>query len=98
MNTVICDAIRDKYLLQFNYHEKLRIVEPYCYGVSTAGHEVLRAFQTEGGTHSSFLPSWRMFLVEEIEDLQKLPDQFPGFAPGYNPNGDDSMSTIFCQV
>ena len=48
MNDEICAAIGSKQLLHLDYGGGSRTVEPYVYGVSTAGNEVLRAFQTGG--------------------------------------------------
>jgi predicted DNA-binding transcriptional regulator YafY len=42
---LIISAIRRKLVLQFNYNGKLRTVEPQTYGLSTAGREVLRAYE-----------------------------------------------------
>jgi hypothetical protein len=45
----IIAAIRKKFVLKFIYNGELRTVEPQTYGLSTAGKEVLRAYQKSGG-------------------------------------------------
>ena len=49
MNTAICAAIKNRAVVEFYYNGGLRTVEPHCHGISTAGNEVLRGYQT-GGT------------------------------------------------
>lgn len=45
---MICEAIRLRVLAQFRYDGEPRIVEPYCFGLSSKGNRVLRAYQTRG--------------------------------------------------
>ncbi|MDB6012149.1 MAG: hypothetical protein JWL65_4399, partial [Gammaproteobacteria bacterium] len=42
---LICEAIRKRALLEFLYHNRRRVVAPYCCGVSSRGADVLRAVQ-----------------------------------------------------
>jgi hypothetical protein len=39
---LICTAIREKRRLSFAYHDRARVAEPQCYGISNAGSELLR--------------------------------------------------------
>ena len=49
MNNDIADAIKTMKTLSFIYDGQNRVVEPHAYGMSTAGNECLRAYQTAGG-------------------------------------------------
>lgn len=52
---LICEAIRKRALLEFLYHDRRRVVAPYCCGVSSRGADVLRAVQVRGGSASGGL-------------------------------------------
>lgn len=97
MNPIICDSIRNKQLLKFDYDNCLRIVEPHTYGLSTAGNEVLRAYQTGGQSTSHKIPDWRLFEVSKMESLVLLEESFPSARDEYS-KGDTDMSTIFCEL
>jgi predicted DNA-binding transcriptional regulator YafY len=77
----------------------LRTIEPVCFGVSKAGNPVLRAWDFEGASHRAYigkkpLPSWRMFRVDKITMLKPTGETFNEVRPGYNPNGDKSMTQV----
>lgn len=77
----------------------LRIIEPVCYGYSKAGNPVLRAWDLEGASHRAYLgekplPSWRMFRVDKIINYKPTLENFNEVRPGYNPNGDKSMTRV----
>ena len=77
----------------------LRIVEPVCYGYSKADNPVLRAWDVEGASHRAYLgekplPSWRMFRVDKIINYKPTLEDFNEMRPGYNPNGDKSMTRV----
>ena len=85
-------AIVGRRRLRFVYHDKLRLVEPQCYGIGTKGTELLRVHQLRGGSQREPL-----FDVAKIEDLVVLDETFD--APGPNYAKDDSaMVTIFAQL
>ena len=93
----ICEAIRSRRLLQFQYHGKLRVVAPYCHGVSTRGTEVLRAIQVRGASNSGPSRMGKLWAVGEMLDLHLLDEPFVPNDPNYNPN-DSAMSEIHCCV
>lgn len=76
-------AIEQKRLVQFNYKNKPRIVEPHDYGVHQ-GSVKLFGFQV-GGQSSEPLPNWRWALVNSISDLNLLNRTFSGRRP--TPSG-----------
>ena len=97
MNRTICEAINSRQVIRFNYKGGLRTVEPFCHGISTAGNEVLRGYQTSGYSESGDPVGWKLFRVSEISNLTITDELFSGTRPGYNPN-DSAMATIHCHV
>jgi hypothetical protein len=92
--TIFCDAIHQRLRLEFDYHQKRRIVEPYCYGISTAGKESLRAVQMGGaGTGFGF---GKMWTISEMSNVQ-LGRPFSPKDPNYNPD-DSGMKVIHCRI
>lgn len=97
MNSTICDAISGRHLLRFRYDGGDRTVEPHCHGVSTAGNEVLRAYQTAGFSESGNPVGWKLFEVSKMSALQLQSETFKANRPGYNSN-DRGMSSVHCHV
>ena len=96
-SSIICEAIRKRVLLEFHYHGRLRIVAPYCHGISTRGLEVLRAMQVRGQSASGGLGSGKLWFVSEMVDPRLLDEAFAPDDPNYNPD-DSVMREIYCRV
>jgi predicted DNA-binding transcriptional regulator YafY len=96
MNTIIRDAIHKRRLLQFSCEPGMRVVEPYAYGVNDGGHELLRAYQVSGESHSREV-GWKLFRVDEMADLVILDESFQEARLGYMRN-DPSMTMIYCEL
>lgn len=97
MNRVICDAIRRRAVIAFTYDGGRRVVEPHCHGVSSAGNEVLRGFQTGGSSGSGEPVGWKLFEVAKIQRLRPQGSTFAAARPGYTP-ADSAMDHIHCHV
>lgn len=97
LESVICEAISQKRLLQFAYDDLTRIVEPHLLGRKTSGNVVLSAYLVDGYSESDDEPYWRNFVVEEMEFTVMLDEKFPGSREGYNPN-DKTMTEIYCRL
>ena len=97
MDPVLAQAVREHRIVRFYYNGLRRTVEPHVYGVNTAGHEALSAYQTGGFSRSSDRAGWRMFLVSDIQNLIVEDTTFERTRPGYNP-GDSGMTRIFAQA
>lgn len=97
MRTTVCDAIESRAILRFSYDGGVRTVEPYCHGISTAGHEVLRAYQIGGYSQSGDPRGWKLFEVAKISGLSETGQTFTANRPGYNPD-DQGMSSVHCHV
>ena len=97
MNPIICEAIKNRNILEFNYHGYSRVVEPYAYGLNKKLNEVLRCYQIGGLSHSRIIPCWQLLKADEIEFLTVTDRLFSGNNPEYR-RGDRGMSTIFCEL
>ena len=76
-----------------------RTIEPVCLGFSKSGNRVLRAWDMEGSSHTATtgeqpLPGWRLFRLDKIMTFKPTGDNFTSPRPGYNFNGDKSMSRV----
>lgn len=93
MNSKIVNAVRNQNLIEFYYEGGIRIVEPHCYGITTAGNEGLRAFQVDGYSSSGKM-GWKMFDLGKADDLEILDETFDTPRNGYK-SGDKGMDRIF---
>ena len=93
---VIIAAINNRQVLTFTYNGLARVVEPHAVGVSTAGNEVLRCFQTSGG-HIIAGHEWDFCKLSDIRGLAANGHVFVGERPGYR-RGDRNMTKIYAQL
>lgn len=101
----ISNSIKNKNIVTLYYDgddnggKGLRVIEPFCYGVSKAGNAVIRAWEREGASYTAQkgeqpLPGWRLFRVDRIGSYNFDPRQnFTEPRPQYNPN-DKGMTSI----
>lgn len=95
MNALICEAIRTRRLLEFDYRGKQRVVAPYCHGTSSRGNEVLRAIQIAGAAGG--LGFGKLWIVADMSTVRLTDTPFAPDDPNYNPN-DSAMVQIHCRV
>lgn len=106
----VTDAINNKVrvLIQYDdektHHTGMRIIEPYVYGTSRAGNDVLRAYQYNGDTARG-VPKWKLFRLDRVTSWEPTEQHFNidpkrnGWnAEDYNENGDGSMVNVLAQV
>lgn len=81
-----------------------RLIQPYVFGTTISGKDVLRAFQIGDHTRRG-RPKWKYFRLDRITNWKPLKSTFSmepadqGYnAEAYNPNGDKSMIDVFAQV
>lgn len=96
MHDVICAAIRNCELLEFDYDGLHRVVAPYCHGFTGKG-EVLRAIQVGGESRSPGIASGKLWTLDKMLDVRRTGAPFTPDDPHYNPN-DSAMATIHCRV
>lgn len=83
-----------------------RLIYPVAYGKTKTGNFVVRAFQREGSSKRGLttppndreMPQWKFFRTDRIKSWRTIssntykPDELVGF----NPEGDESMTDIYC--
>jgi len=92
----ISEAIKRRKVVEFRYAGTMRTVEPHCYGVSRAGNQVLRAYET-GEIGSGRSTGWRLFNVNKMVDMRDTGRVFGENRPGYNPK-DRGMALVHCNL
>ena len=98
MNNEICEAIKNKRVIEFSYKGHGRVVEPHCYGIhKDTNNEVLCAYQAGGYSSSGEKPPWRLYIISEMSGIVVTDNQFENSRDGYIKN-DSRMSKIFCQI
>jgi predicted DNA-binding transcriptional regulator YafY len=101
----IVDAIkkRKKMVIYYEGDEPggtgLREIEPVCFGYSKSDNPILRAWDSEGASHTGYkgeqpLPGWRIFRIDKISSFKPTGEDFNEMRPGYNPRGDKSMKRV----
>ena len=96
MNRQICEAMKSRHHLVFNYDGLSREIEPYAHGTSSRGKEVVRGFQT-GGQSSSGPLGWRLWDVTKMKSFSVSEFTFTSTRPGY-VRGDSDMHPVHCQL
>jgi len=96
MDPQICDAIENKRHLALNYNGLPREIEPHAHGISLAGNEVVRGYQTDGQSSSEQL-GWRLWDVAKMESLRVCQSTFSSPRPGY-VRGDSKMRPVHCEL
>lgn len=92
---MICSAINSRQLIQFNYEDSTRIVEPYCYGLSKDDNEVLRAYQIKGHSKSGHPVGWKLFRASKMENII-VNDEF--FAIGHHYGAEPVIKKAYCCI
>jgi hypothetical protein len=89
---LVCDAIKNMQRVRFQYHDKERIGEPQCCGLSKAGNEVVRVHLNKGGSRPE-----QLFEIAQIKSLELLDENFTRPGPNYKRD-DSAMVEIYCQL
>lgn len=85
--TSIETAIREKKIIEFNYHGYHRIAEPHVYGIKDKKYQVL-VYQIAGGSSSGGIPEWRRMELAEASNFVLTEQYFSGPRP--YPSGEHS--------
>ncbi|NHZ62644.1 hypothetical protein [Massilia genomosp. 1] len=97
MNSIIKLAIENKQVLELRYNEKVRLVEPHCYGTDKNGEEKLRCYQQGNRGLVYDKGAWKILSVSEIRNLTATGNNFRGPRPDYNPD-DPQISRIYARL
>lgn len=95
--SVICEAIRRRLLLEFQYDGHPRLVAPYCHGISTRGNESMRAVQIGGAPVQAGARFGKLWTISKMSDVRLTEVSFIPDDPHYNPN-DSAMKQIHCCI
>lgn len=93
----IKNAIQNKCLLSFNYDGFQRVVEPHTYGIDSKGHTALRAYQVRGGSESGESIGWKLFHVDQMQQVAIGSQHFSGPRPKYT-RSDSAFRVIHAQL
>jgi hypothetical protein len=74
---LLCFAIDNKRLIEFEYQERPRIAEPHDYGIINRVRKLL-VYQVRGESRTRGIPDWRLVDVADIRRLRILEETFAG--------------------
>jgi hypothetical protein len=93
MQDLICQAIREKRLLELHFDGQPRRVAPHVYGIDAAGDEMLSCYQVWGDGGPA---GWLSLRLAEISQLKLTSKRF---APRpENQRREGAIARVFCQV
>ena len=95
---VIIKAIKDRNLLKFSHKGSFKVVEPHLLGENKHHKICLSAFQVKTYAKSGVIIPWREYLLDEITELEILPDVFAGPRPHYEPTPNRRFATAIAQL
>lgn len=95
MNATLVNAIKKMKMLELRYHGYSRLVEPHAYGCDKDGVEILRCYQTSGGSNSGENVGWKLLKVREALSLHEIETTF-SLRRDYKRN-DKAMIQFFVQ-
>jgi hypothetical protein len=98
MDRLICEAIKNKQIIIFEYDMGVKTVEPFRLGISTQQNKLLRAFQLKNSSKINEKQGWKLFDLSKIKRVQITSDHFTGLR---NDNGfeDRAMTRPYiCEV
>jgi hypothetical protein len=93
---LIKNAIHAREELSFTYSGIARVVQPVAVGLSRAGNDVLRCYQTQGG-HVTPGHVWDLCEVALMSDIRGTGNTFVADPPGYK-RGDRHMAPIYVEI
>ena len=96
-NRTICEAIRKKAVIHFDYPRGPRTVEPQSHGISSAGNEVIRGVQISPRDRSGKSIEGKLYRISEMSELKETGATFSRPGPHFNPN-DKAMTYVHCSL
>jgi hypothetical protein len=97
VNSLVCEAIRERRLATFTYNDWNRVVEIYSHGFNGHRREVIRGYQVRGGSKSGETIGWKFFDVQLIDDFELLSTSFTGERSGH-ADADVELIVIHCNI
>jgi hypothetical protein len=96
MNSILLQALQQAKVLELHYHGYSRIVEPHAYGCDKNDDEILRCYQTSGGSESGERIGWKLLKVREAFSFHLTDITFSARLE-YKRN-DKAMNHLFAQL
>lgn len=97
IDSYLCDAIRDRVVIELRYHDCSRLVEPYVYGTTRAGDDMLRCYQVAGGSVSGERRGWKLLRIADIVSAHLTQTSFEPRWGRYNPE-DRALQRMYCRL
>jgi hypothetical protein len=94
---LICDAIRQRRRLLFDYDGLPRVVEPYCHGTNAHGSALLRAVQVGGSSSSGAFGFGKLWTVSKMTKVRASDELFTPDDPRYKPD-DSTIVEVHCRI
>jgi hypothetical protein len=95
MQDIICQAIREKRLLEIEHDGQSLRVAPHIYGIDAAGDELLSCYLVWGSTDGE-PAGWKSLRLSEISELKLTTKRF---APRpEHQRSDGEVARVFCRV
>lgn len=98
MREEICRAIAARRVMHITYDGHRRLIEPFCYGVSSTGKRALRAYQTWSDGPDLFAEGWRLFAEEKMSNTVVTEDVFDEALRRHYRREDRQFISILCAV
>jgi hypothetical protein len=96
MNTILIQAITDLKMVELRYQGYSRVVEPHAYGRDKNNDEIIRCFQTSGGSKSGENAGWKLLKVRDVYSSHLTNATFQ--ARNDYKRKDSAMTYIFTRI
>jgi hypothetical protein len=96
MNDTVCQAIRERRVIELRYHGYSRIVEPHVYGADRHGNDVVRCYQLAGGSESGERAGWKLLKLRDALVVYLAETRFEP-RPEYQRE-DKVVREVYCAV
>jgi len=96
LDSGICRAMFERRLLTLTFKHGTGVVEPYCFGRTKEGNDVLRAYQVRGASEDAEPTGWKLFRFEDIVAMA-LTDK-PFFPRAEFRRNERVFDRIHCQI
>jgi hypothetical protein len=92
-----CQALRDRCVLSLQYDGYSRAVEVHAVGITKDRNEIMRVWQTAGGSKSNEPVGWKLLRLDEATGASISNQKSMAPRNGYARN-DPAMQRIICQL
>lgn len=97
MHPTIMEAINQRRVLNVFYEGYNRLVEPHVYGINSPGNEVVRSYQTDGGSKSGKVEGWKELWISKLDSVVITDRTFVPRA-SRSPWNEKPMRQVYAQV